>query len=118
MYGLSPDLDLSFLEGIDLLQVCIGANEVILHFDANVSITIQSALRIRSTSGRDKIFEEPPSAAAELMEFLSDSPAEVAGSEDGTLRLIFSGGGLLEIYDSSRQYESYLIRHGDELYVV
>jgi hypothetical protein len=118
MYGLPDDLDLTFLEGISLLQVCVGANEVILNFDRSVSITIESTFRIRTVSGQDDVYEDPRSASAALVGLISDSVARVSAETSGTLRLAFAGGGVLEIYDSSSQYESYQIRHGQQQYVV
>ncbi len=73
MYGLRSDLDLSFLVGPTLLQVCIGENEVVLRFDGNISITIESRFLVRDLSGHDTVFENAPPAAALLVEFLPDS---------------------------------------------
>jgi len=118
MYGLPSDLDLGWLVGATLLQVCIGANEVILRFDADICITIESKFRVCNASGHDAVFESPPAAAASLVVLLSDSIAEVVGQRDGTLRLSFAKTGVLEIYDSSRDYESYQIQHGSQVHVV
>lgn len=117
MYGLPTD-DLTFLEGTRLLQVCIGSNEVILNFDREVSITIESTFRVRSSEGEDIVFENSPSSAAALAELLSERVTEVHGQTDGTLRLLFSRGAVLEIYDSSKNYESYQVRHGQVQYIV
>ena len=118
MFGLPRDLDLGFLIGADLIQVCIGANEVILNFFMDISITIMSKFRVRGASGPDAVFEDAPSSAASLIEFLSDSITDVFGQQNGTLRLLFKGGGLIEIYDDSKCYESYLIKHGPDIHVV
>ena len=32
MNGLPPDFDAAFLVGLTLIQVCVGENEVVLHF--------------------------------------------------------------------------------------
>lgn len=118
MYGLPSDLDLGFLVGPTLLQVCIGENEVILRFDGDISITIESRFLVRDLSGRETVFENAPPAAASLLDLLSDSIAEVLGQLDGTLRLSFAKGGILEVYDSSKDYESYQIQHGKDIHVV
>ena len=39
MYGLSKDLDLSFLNGREVGQVAIGVHEIIFGFDEDVTIT-------------------------------------------------------------------------------
>jgi hypothetical protein len=42
MYRLPRETDLSFLLGAELLQVCVGMNEVILHFDREIRITVMA----------------------------------------------------------------------------
>lgn len=118
MHGLPADLDLTFLQGIVLLQVCTGANEVILNFDGDVSIAVESKCRVRDASGRETAFNHPRSSSAALTELLSDVVTEALGSTDGTLRLAFSRGAIVEIYDSNEHYESYQIRHGSRTYAV
>lgn len=118
MYGLPDDLDLGFLVGTTLLQVCIGANEVILKFDADICITIETRFRIRDANGHDAVYDNAPSAAVSLVAILSDSIAEVRGKQDGTLRLSFSKSAVLELYDSSKEFESYQIQHGKHIHVV
>lgn len=118
MYGLPSDLDLEFLVGLTLLQVCVGANEVILRFDQDVSITMETRIRARYADGKDVVFDCAPLAAVSLVAFLSDSITEVLGQRDGTLRMSFSRGGLIEVYDSSKDYESYQIQHGPAIHVV
>jgi len=118
MYGLPSDLDLSFLVGATLLQVCIGANEVILRFDRDASITIESRFSVCDLNGHTIVFDDAPSSAACLAELLSDSITDVLGCPDGTLRLSFAEGGFLEVYDSSNDYESYQIQHAQDIHVV
>jgi hypothetical protein len=118
MHGLPADLDLSFLVGPTLLQVCIGENEVILRFDGDVSITIESTFVVRDEGGCETAFECARAAASALVEFLADSITEVLGQRSGTLRLTFSRGGVVEIYDSFEDFESYQIQHGKDLHVV
>ncbi|MCE9593014.1 MAG: DUF6188 family protein [Planctomycetes bacterium] len=98
--------------------MCVGANEAILHFDPDISLTIESTFRVRTESGRDEVFEEHPPAALALVSLLSDSISDVVGLPEGTLRLSFARGGALEVFDSSQHYESYQIRHGKVIHVV
>lgn len=118
MYGLPKDIDLSFFVGADLLQVCLGANELILNFDHQIRVTIESRFRIRKKDGEETTFEDAPSSAAHLVELLSQPIAEASGREDGTLCLSFAQGTSLEIDDSWESYESYQIQYGDVLYVI
>jgi len=104
--------------GSALLQVCIGQNEVILRFDREISITIESRFLVRDPDGYEAVFESAPRAAALLADLLADSVTEVLGDKDGTLRMSFAKGGILEVYDSSKDYESYQIQHGKDIHVV
>lgn len=118
MYGLPRALDLSFFKGARLLQACIGANELILNFDQEISITIESTFRILSKNGKDRVFSRPPLAAEPLVELLDSVVTSSSGETEGTLTLSFSNGTVLEVFDSSKQFESYQIRHGEHQYVV
>lgn len=42
MYGLPADINLEFLVGRELIQVAVGLHEIVLVFDDNVSISIES----------------------------------------------------------------------------
>ena len=118
MHGLPSDLDLDFIVHASLLQVCVGQNEVILRFDDEISITIESRFLIRDPQGHEATFEDAPRGAASLVSLLADSVIGVSGEEDGTLRLSFTKGGILEVYDSSKEYESYQIQHGQDIHAV
>lgn len=110
--------DLEFLVGSLLLQVCIGENEVILRFDKEISVTIESRLMIRDSSGLVISFNTLRSAAGSLVELLSDTVIKTLLQRTGTLRLWFSRGDVLDIYASNEGYESYQIQHGEEVFVV
>ena len=119
MNGLSADTDLSFLFGKVLGQVCIGYSEAILHFWDGVSITIMSDIGHVSSSGEaTAVYKTIRPAAPMLVGFLHCSVERASALPPGTLVLEFSNGDKLEIYDSSPQYESYLIKHGDNVIVI
>jgi hypothetical protein len=107
MKELPIERDLDFLVGSTLLQVCIGENELILRFDEEISITIESKFLVRDSNGLETAFDSSRSAAASLVKLLSDTVKNVLGQSDGTLRLWFTRGDILEIFDSSEGYESY-----------
>lgn len=118
MFGLPRDLDLGFMVGCTLLQVCVGQNEVILRFDREVSITIESRFLVRDPHGGEAVVESAPRGVASLVSLLADSVIDASGNEDGTLRLSFGKGEILEVYDSSKEYESYQIQHGKDIHVI
>lgn len=117
MYRLPKDVDFSFLVGATLGQVCIGANEVIFNFDRDIVLAVESEFLIRTPRG-ETLFREAISSGGAVALLVSSSVSEVSPSTDGTLRLVFGEDAVLEIYDSSREYESYQLRWGDALFVV
>jgi hypothetical protein len=118
MYGLPPDIDLSFFHGKTLQQVCIGANEIILHFDADISITIMSPIECMVPGTALQEYEDYRKAAGVVVVFLQDVVASAKGHADGTLSLEFQGGGRLDVRDDSTHYESYMILNGQDCIVV
>jgi hypothetical protein len=120
VYGLPLNIDLSFLAGKVLLQICFGANEVVLNFDGNVTIVVTSSIACRKgiVGHLCQKFQEYKSAAAMLLEFLQQVVTSAQGEEDGTLTLTFDDSSAIVLYDDSEHYESYIIKHGNGTIVV
>ena len=118
MYGLPRDVDLSFLEGQMLLQVCLGANEVILHFDEEVSIAIESPFSIKDNGKKMDTHKNVSEVASILVKFLHAKIKSVKGEENGTLTLYFDDGQILKIFDDSEQFESYTIDYKGETVII
>lgn len=57
MYGLDRSVDLSFFVGRRLTQVSIGANELILRFDDEAAVTVESDFSVRE-SGEPVLFNQ------------------------------------------------------------
>lgn len=115
MYGLNPDVDLSFFIGKELMQVAVGSYDVQFHFYESVSLSVQS--RIEHNSGgivsKWEVNENKPLSAASLLGLLGSSVASVQGDPDGTLRLTFSNGDAVTVFDQEG-YEAYQIGNGDQ----
>ena len=118
MYRLPPDVDLSFFHGKTLLQICIGANEVIFNFDGCISVTVMSQLECHFADGAREVYEDFRAAAALIVKFIGTDVKTARGNQLGTLTLEFEGGGSLSIFDDSDQFESYTIKNGNKLIVV
>ena len=118
MHRLSPDLDLSFFRNKALLQVCVGANELILNFDEGVSITVTSRVGFVGRNDTSDSYEDFARAGPAAIALLNDVVVSANGDTDGTLSLNFHSGVRLEFYDTSDRYESYLIRNGQQTIVV
>jgi hypothetical protein len=42
MHGLAEDIDLCFLNGLEVIQIAIGSYQIIFTFDENVRISVYS----------------------------------------------------------------------------
>ena|SRR6266480_5741145 len=118
MYGLPKDLDLSFLHGKELLQVCIGMHQVILNLEDQVTISVESEYAHRAKNGEAIRYKDCRLSASMLCSLLGFSIITASGKPDGTLTLRFSNEELLEIFDDSKEFESYQIKQGPRLIVV
>lgn len=117
MYGLSPETDLSFWAGAELVQVAVGRFQVQLHFHGRIALSIESTYRV-GTDADAKTFADPPDGAMALIALLGETVAAAIPVGDGTLRLAFGGGSVVEVLDSSDEFESYQITHGADVFVV
>ena len=118
MFGLPKDLNLAFFEGKVLLQACFGANDLILNFDGDVSLTVLSSVSCKSSSGIIQQYDDFRQVAPLVMALLNCTVLSAEGDEAGTLTLWFDGGGTLAIHDDSNEYESYTIKNGEQMIVV
>lgn len=100
MYGLPKQTDLSFLANLELIQVCIGIYQVILHFDKETSISLECEYQVNGKT-KDLIG---------LVSLLGQHIIDVTiQDEKGEIVLKFSQEGVLVFRDSNLNYESYQI---------
>ncbi len=120
MYGLSKDLDLSFLNGRQVEQVAIGAYQVIFGFDEDVRIS--AYIQFRYFDGQEEWIWKPEAGAAQIaartVALLGSTIQSFEAQENGTLSLVFSNDQRLTILDSSKEYESYDITRPGQTIVV
>jgi cytoskeletal protein RodZ len=119
MYGLPDSFDASVLVARILEQICFTENQVTLQFDGAVDITVESALMHgdrRNESSHQVI--RVPVQESNLMRLLGSSVVASSSNNEGTLKLIFSNGDVLQILDDSEDYESYQLRIGETVIVV
>lgn len=111
MYGLEKSVSLDFLRDLRLEQVCIGNFQVILRFDKETSISIEGSLEISDGDSKvsRNLHADKPSETTELVALVGLMTANVANLGDGKVRLHFSNGALLTLFDSKKDFESYQI---------
>ena len=118
MYGLPPDVDFSFFTGKTLLQICIGAHDLILNFDGSIAVTVVSSINCTTPGGQHQTYENFQQAAAFAANLVNKVVVTAHGDPAGTLTLEFHGGDRLSIFDDSKHYESYTVKAGNRMIVV
>jgi hypothetical protein len=114
MYGVPTDLDLGFLHGAELIQVCLGQRQLQFHFHPVGSISVEGRWELRDASGAliDRQHDGPDRPAFQLHRLLG---RRVAGSEvcvPAWFALRFEGGDMLRVFDDSPLCESFKIEPG------
>jgi hypothetical protein len=100
MNGLPADLDLTFLVGRKLEQVCFSLHQVRLMFDRGVWIDIEGDWALNGT----RTAANPGVLGALLEQSIADAKREGEGD-----LVLMIGSHRLEIFDSHGNYESYTI---------
>ena len=121
MYGLSPETDLSPLNGAALTFLGFGQHQVHLAFsgDSDCSISIEGNYIVTPCGGgASSTFSEAVEGAPALLSLLGHPVALASVPAEGTVRLSFDDGTVLEVLDSSTGYESYQVSLRDRLLVV
>jgi Family of unknown function (DUF6188) len=120
MYGLKKEMDLSFLNGRELIQIAVGLYHISFRFDEDVAISVEGEFRYFNGQA-EWIWKSEQGAAqiaAKTMSLLGTTIERFESHEDGTLTLMFSNGHRLTIVDSSKEYESYDITRPGQTIVV
>jgi len=118
VYGLPPDLDLSFWSGTTLVQVCIGQNDVQLNFSMPaVRLSAQTSYRVTTSTG-SSVSENSPRGASHLIELLGMTVTRALDNGQGTLRIEFGASIALEVFDEDPNHECYQVEHDGQLIVV
>jgi hypothetical protein len=111
MYGLEKSVSLEFLQDLELTQVAVGEFQTILRFEKNTSITIEGISEISTKGGKiSRIVRTRKSdVTKEFAVLLGSKVVKAANLGEGTLRLHFSNGAGITLFDSNKEFESYQI---------
>ena len=120
MYGLSPETDLSPLNGCTLTFVGFGRYQVQLAFsgDAQCRISIEGNYVVTPLGLESAAFSDAVAGAGALLPLLGHTVVLASVPTDGTVRVGFDAGTVVEVLDSSAQYESYQVNLGERLLIV
>lgn len=118
MYGIKLDEDLKSLVGSRLIQICIGSNSVILNFDNDDWISIDSLFMHMLPSGDLYEYKELRNKQSSLTLLLDCIVENVRIENPKRLVIIFNNNHSLFLLDDSDHYESFQIKLGEKLIVV
>ena len=115
MYGVPTNLDLQRFVGAMLIQVALGEFQVQFRFHPEGEIAVEGHWELRDQSGY-LVDQAQPTHEREgyrvhrvigrkVVASLVDAPTSIT--------LKFDSGHRLQIFDSSREYESFSIQPGD-----
>lgn len=109
MYGIPEDIDLSFLKGKELIQVCIGLHQAVLVFHEETKITIETEIRHQKRDEKITIYDHTPASATALASMIGSQIVDVKKEGIDFLTLRFSNGDLLRLFDDGDRFESFQI---------
>lgn len=114
MYGVPADLNLSFLRGAELVQVCLGLYQLQFHFHPDGCISVQSGWELRYATGAfiDGHREGSDRPPYQLHRLLGRQVVGFEVSPPDWFALRFAGDDVLRVFDDSSQYESFQIEPG------
>jgi hypothetical protein len=118
MYGLPKDFDPQYFVARALKMLCFNANQIYLHFDERVTITLEGKYSLSGEAGDPIEIRDVPNSESRLFALIEKRVVS-AGVEGGsTLVLAFETGAVFRCYDDSSQYESYQLSRGDDVIIV
>ena len=108
MYGVPADLNLDFLRGAELIQVCLGQHQAQLHFYPTGTITIEGGWELNDATGNriDGKCDDPDRPPYQLHRLLGYRVIETAVFAPRSISLSFEKGLVLRVFDDSTEYES------------
>lgn len=98
-------------------MVCFNINQIYLHFDNHVTVTVESELDYKPASGAMQKLS-PPVVETNMMQLVGRKVMRIAASPNGTLSLTFDNGHVVECLDVSANYESYQISFNGQTIIV
>jgi hypothetical protein len=117
MKGLPIDIDLSNLDAVDVTQICFGATQVMVKFEQEIELTIESECELTSPTGQVESFDHFRDHAVRICTLIGDQVLDASRDSSGGLLLRFRSGTTLHIINDSVAYESFQLRIGSELFV-
>lgn len=118
MYGIDEGLDIEFLRGEGLTQICVGEAQVILRFGDSKSISAECDMMLRSDGGPEHVIADFKTDGGPILKMLGATLTDWRVVSRKELELAFSDGHTLVLTDDSEHYEAFQINNGPDMIVV
>jgi hypothetical protein len=109
MYKINPNESFGFLINCEVSQICYGPYDTLLNLSNNVSISIESKLRLHHGESVLEIEPGQFKHAGDLNRLIGCTISEANVIGDKELRIRFSSGYELALLDTKEHYESFSI---------
>ena len=114
MYRISKDIDLNEIVGSEIQQICSGRYDIQFHFHSGTNISVQGEI---SLLDRGQVLgtwnEEQNWTSLSFQQLLNVKVIQYSVPNDRLLQIDFANGFILQLHDSSDQYESFQIYTND-----
>ncbi len=117
MYGLPKNFDASFFIDKRLEMICFNANQLYLHFNDGIVVTIESDFWYQPSSSKGELVSVPV-LQSDMMKLLEHQVSKAVADNNGTLVITFDNGCVLKCLDNSSNYECYQIKIGNRVIIV
>jgi hypothetical protein len=118
MYRLKKSEDLGFIVGSTIEQVCASNTTLTINGDRDSYIRIFSGFSITTRTQSCTVFNGSAEDASVLLQLIGDVVEAATATDEGGLRVNFRSGLILDVFDDSDQYESFVIGNGDKQIIV
>jgi hypothetical protein len=115
VYGVPAALDLAFLRGAELIQVCLGAYQLQFHFHPVGDISIQSGWELLDAGGTriDGAPIRTDGAPYRLHELLSRTVVAFEVRAPEWFSITFDCGSTLRVFDDDSNFECFSLQPGN-----
>lgn len=118
MNGLSKNFNIKLLHGITLLQVSIGKNQFVLHFDNEIEICLECDCIYIASNGKKIFIKNYIKSASLVCSFIDTKVLDAMLDKNGGLIVKFSNNAILHFFNDSVLYEAFQIKiRGNVVYV-
>jgi hypothetical protein len=117
MNGLAPTVDLNPLIGRQLTQLCFGAWNVAINFDGDIRIVVESAIVVAAGTSAPMRVESFRDSASVLCESIGQDLLDAERTVEGGLAIRFASGVQWTIENSVKEYESFQLHVGNQVFV-